>query len=111
MRDCVLYNSFAAAAVGVPGAFVAHGDVAILTGIWTNMLYNLARHAGCEMDKETALLVAGALIASTGTMLAGMKLANTYFGYTGVGTIPAMVIPRKTSNESKRFCVISTDIF
>lgn len=91
IKTCIARSSFAAAAVGVPGAFAAHGDIPVLTGIWANMIYRLAKHSECPMDMATAARIAGSIAVSMAAMSAGVKAANSYFAYTGVGTLPAIV--------------------
>jgi uncharacterized protein (DUF697 family) len=91
MKTAIGWSAGLAGAVGVPGAFAAHGDVPILIGIWTTLLVRLAFLAGKDLDKgKAAKIVAGVLLA-IGGFAGGVKLMTTAIAYTGIGTIPAMV--------------------
>ena len=92
MKATILWSALAAGAVGIPGAFGAHADVPVLLGIWTTLLIRLASQAGESMSKATAAKVAAGVLVGIGGFQAGVKLATTYFAYTGVGTIPAIIV-------------------
>ena len=62
-----------------------------IAGIWTGMLVRLSNQAGNRMNKGKAAKVAAGVLAGIGLFKTGFKLADTYFAYTGVGTIPAVV--------------------
>ncbi|MBI1327531.1 MAG: hypothetical protein GC136_07810 [Alphaproteobacteria bacterium] len=92
INNCILKYAFTNAAVGIPGALGGHIDVPFLAGSWAKMIYDVARVADRPMDMGTAVRVGAAVAGGVGTMMTGMKLANSYFAYTGIGTIPAMII-------------------
>ncbi|TAL32255.1 MAG: DUF697 domain-containing protein [Phenylobacterium sp.] len=77
--------------VGLFGAFTAHADVAVITAAWAGMFVKLGSQAGHSMNKDTCLKVATGVIVGIGGLAAGVKVANTWLAYTGVGTIPAMI--------------------
>jgi uncharacterized protein (DUF697 family) len=91
MQLTVTRSSFAAAAIGIPGAFGAHVDVPAIAAIWTGMLLRLSAQAGSRMENGKAMKVAAGVLAGIGLFKMGFKLANTYIAYTGIGTIPAVV--------------------
>jgi hypothetical protein len=88
MQATILRRSLVAGGIGIPGAFGAHLDVAPLAALWTEMLLRLAGQADQEMEKAKAAKIVAGVLAGIGTFKMGFKAANTYFAYTGVGTIP-----------------------
>lgn len=92
MHQTIIWSSLSTAVAGVPGAFMAHGDVMIIAAIWTTMLIALAKQSGATMEKAKAAKIIAGVLAGIGGFAGGVKLANTYFAYTGVGTVPAMII-------------------
>jgi len=92
MKTTILWSAAAAGAVGIPGAFLAHADVAVLVGIWTTLLGRLAYLSGEQLEKAKAAKIAAGAIGAIASMTAGVKLGTTYFAYTGVGTVPAIVV-------------------
>ena len=90
IKTSIIRHSIGGAAIGVPGAFAAHGDVAFLSLLWSKMIYTIADKSGAEMDKKTIFKIAATVGAAAGTASAGVKIANTYFAATGVGTPFAM---------------------
>lgn len=90
MRARILKTSLSLGAVGLPGAFAAHWDMVAIVPAWSTLLYKLAKDAGKQLDKATITKIAGAVAVGVGSALAGVKLANSYFAYSGVGTIPAI---------------------
>lgn len=91
MQATILRRSLVAGGIGIPGAFGAHLDVAPLAALWTEMLLRLAGQAGQEMEKAKAAKIVAGVLAGIGTFKMGFKAANTYFAYTGIGTVPAIV--------------------
>lgn len=92
MKRAILWHSLAAGGVGIPGAFAAHGDLVAITAIGVTLFIQLAVKAGKQMDKATATKIVAGVLAGIGGFAGGVKLANTYFAYTGVGTVPAIVV-------------------
>jgi len=91
MKTRIMWSSAAAGAVGVPGAFGAHLDLMAITAIWATLLVMLADQAGSSLDKAKAAKIVAAILAGITFFGTGFKLANTYFAYTGIGTIPAVI--------------------
>src|SRR4051794_16777769 len=91
MRTKIIWSSVTAGAVGIPGAFGAHADVLILIGIWTTLLVLLAKDAGSDLDKAKATKIVAAITVGISFFGTGFKLANTYFAYTVLGTLPAII--------------------
>jgi uncharacterized protein (DUF697 family) len=92
MNATILANSLGLGTVGLFGAFAAHSDLLAITPAWTHMFLRLAKQAGKSMDKETALKVVTGVLMGASALVGGIKLANTYFAYSGVGTVPAIVL-------------------
>lgn len=92
MRTRIICSSVTVGAVGIPGALGAHLDVVAIAGIWGNLLLMLGKQAGAEFDKAKATKIVAVILAGVGLFGTGFKLANTYFAYTGIGTIPAVVL-------------------
>jgi uncharacterized protein (DUF697 family) len=91
MKATIVRCSMGAAGVGIPGAFAAHGDLVAIGAIWTTMLIRLATHAGENLENSKATKIVAGVFAGIGLFKVGFKLANTYFAFTGVGTLPAMI--------------------
>jgi uncharacterized protein (DUF697 family) len=92
MKGTILATSLGLGAVGLFGAFAAHSDLMAITPAWTHMFLKLAKQAGKSLSKDTALkVVTGVLVGAMG-LLGGIKLANSYFAYSGVGTVPAVQV-------------------
>lgn len=89
-KGIILKNSFWAAAVGVPGAFAAHADIPILAGIWAKMIYEIAEDNNIELNEANAIKIAAAIGGAVGIAAVGVKAANTYFAYTGIGSLLAI---------------------
>ena len=88
----IIWASAGLAFVGVPGAFAAHADIPIITSAWAGLSVYLIDAAGINMDKASILkLVAGVLTAIT-SFIIGYKTATTAAAYTGIGTVPAIVV-------------------
>ena len=92
MKTTILWSATAAGAVGIPGAFAAHADVGVLVGIWTTLLIRLAYLSGEQLEKAKAAKIAAGAIGGVSAMTLGVKFGATYFAYTGVGTVPAIVV-------------------
>jgi len=91
MRTKIIWSAVTAGAIGVPGAFGAHADVPLLAGIWATLLVLLAKDAGAELDKAKATKIVAAIFLGISFFGTGFKLANTYFAYTVIGTLPAII--------------------
>lgn len=91
MQATIIRRSLAAGGIGIPGAFGAHLDVAPIAVVWTEMLVRLAGQARREMDKAKAAKIVAGVLAGIGIFKVGFKAANTYFAYTGIGTVPAVL--------------------
>lgn len=89
MKRSILWTSLGLGGVGLFGAFTAHADLVVIAPAWSALLVTLARQAGGQLDDDKALKVATAVALGVTSFLGGVKLANTYLAYTGVGTIPA----------------------
>jgi uncharacterized protein (DUF697 family) len=84
-------NALIAGGVGIVGAFGAHADIPFLIGIWVKMTLEIADCMGRKLDKDRAKKLVTGVITGIGGFVGGVKLANTYFAYTGIGTIPAIL--------------------
>ncbi|MDO8381017.1 DUF697 domain-containing protein [Phenylobacterium sp.] len=91
MHNTVILAALGLGFVGLFGAFQAHADVAVIVAAWATMFVTLARQAGNAMSRDAALKVAAGVIVGIGGMAMGIKVANNWLAYTGVGTIPAMI--------------------
>lgn len=91
MHDTIVWACIGLGVVGLFGAFAAHADVAVIVTAWTAMFVKLASQANRSMCKDTALKVASGIIVAMGGIAVGMKVANGWLAFTGVGTIPAMI--------------------
>jgi uncharacterized protein (DUF697 family) len=93
MKTVITVAAVAAAAVGVPGAFVGPGaDVPMLAGIWTTAAVKLIAHSGRSMEKHLVSKLVAATLASVGAFTGGMKLASTYMTYSTIATVPGVVL-------------------
>lgn len=92
MQRTILFAALAAAGIGVGGAFAGpHADVLALAPTWAAAMVRLAGQAGRDLDRQRALKLTTALLASIGSFAGGMKLATSYFAWSGVATLPAVV--------------------
>lgn len=91
MRRTVMWTAGGLGVEGLFSAFAAHADLAIITAAWTGMLVTLADQADLNLGKDQALKIATGVVVGIGGMAAGVKAANAFFAYTGVGTLPAML--------------------
>lgn len=92
MKTTILASSLSLGGVGLLGAFAAHSDLLAIAPAWSAMFIKIARQGGRSLDKNKALKIATGVLAGAGSLIGGIKLANTYFAYTGVGTVPAVLI-------------------
>lgn len=91
MHRTVLWTSCSLGGLGLFSAFAPHADLGVITTAWTAMFVTLAVQTGHKLSKDTALKIVGGILLGVGGIAGGAKLANTYFAYTGIGTIPAML--------------------
>jgi uncharacterized protein (DUF697 family) len=89
MHENAIYTAaFAAAAVGVPGAFAPFLDVTAVGGIWATMMVAIATKAGRQLDKDTALKIATAILTGASAYVAGSKLIGFLLHFIpGAGSI------------------------
>lgn len=93
MKSTITVAAVAAGGVGTIGAFLGPGgDVPLLAPIWISAAVHLADQAGQPMEKHLATKLVTTLLAGVGSFAGGMKLATTYFTYSGIGTIPGIVV-------------------
>jgi uncharacterized protein (DUF697 family) len=92
MKATILATSVGLGTVGLFGAFAAHSDLLAITPAWTHMFLRLAKQAGKTLDKDRAVKITSGVLMGATALIGGIKLANTYFAYSGVGTIPAIVV-------------------
>ena len=91
MHDIIVMASVGLGITGIFGVFVPHGDVPIIVAAWVGMFLKLAEEVKLEFDKDLAFKLAGGLVAAVGGLVSGVKIAETFLAYTGIGTIPAMI--------------------
>lgn len=91
MQRTILWTSLGLGGVGLFGAFTAHADLVVIAPSWAGLIIKLADQAGHELDRDKALKIATGVALGVAGFVGGVKLANTYLAYTGVGTIPAML--------------------
>ncbi|MEJ0027704.1 MAG: hypothetical protein WDN01_16895 [Rhizomicrobium sp.] len=91
MQRTIYWSALALGIEGLFGVFTVHADVPIIVAAWTGMFVKLASQAGRKMDKTTATKVAAGIVVGVGGIASGMRLAETWLAYTGVGTLPAMI--------------------
>jgi uncharacterized protein (DUF697 family) len=92
MHLTIIWTAAGLGGVGLFSAFAAHADIAVISAAWTGMLVTLAVQAGHSLSKDGALKIVAGILFAVGGLAGGIKLANTYFAYTGVGTVPAMIV-------------------
>jgi len=92
MKTAIVWSAVLAGAVGVPGAFGAHADVLALTAIWITLLIRLGILAGKDIEKGTAAKIVAGVLLGIGGFAGGVKLMTTAVAYTGIGTIPAIIV-------------------
>jgi uncharacterized protein (DUF697 family) len=92
MKTAIVWSATAAGVVGVPGAFGAHADVLALVAIWTALMVRLGILAGKEIEKGVAAKVVAGVLVGIGGFAGGVKLMTTAIAYTGIGTIPAIIV-------------------
>lgn len=91
MHRTIVWASLGLGFTGLFGVFTAHGDLAVIVPAWGAMIWKLSDQACIEFDRDAALKLAGGLAAAIGGLVTGVKVAEAFLAYTGVGTIPAMV--------------------
>jgi hypothetical protein len=91
MQLSIVRHSLSAGGIGFFGAFGAHADLPAVAGVWISLTLRLAYLADKELSKQTAAKLVTAVITGLGGFLGGFKLANTYFTYSGIGTVPAII--------------------
>ena len=91
MNATILWTSLSLGGLGLFTTFVAHADIGFVSVAWATMFVTLAIQAGHSLSKDTALKIAAGVMIGVGGLAGGIKVANTYFAYTGFGTIPAML--------------------
>jgi uncharacterized protein (DUF697 family) len=92
MKTTITTTSIGLGAVGIFGAFAAHSDLLAIAPAWTGMFLRLANQAGKPMERDRVLKVVTGVLVGVTSFVGGVKLANSYFAYTGIGTIPAIVV-------------------
>ena len=92
MHKTIIAATLGLGGVGIFGAFGAHADLAAISSAWVAMFATLAVQAGKPLEKATVLKIVAGIMLGVGGFVGGVKLANTYFAYTGVGTVAAMII-------------------
>lgn len=105
-------HSEIAGGLGAAGSFAAHSDIILLGGVWTRMIYKLARFHEVPMSWGGASKIAAAISTSALAFTSGFKAANSYFAYTGVGT-PAAMAANATVNYSLTYAAgqAASDVF
>jgi uncharacterized protein (DUF697 family) len=90
----IIFKAAVATSVaGVGGAFLGpHVDVPAIVAIWVGLVIALADDAGAAMSKDTALKIATTVAAGVALAMAGVKAGTTVFAWTGIGTVPAVVL-------------------
>lgn len=85
-----------AAGLGVVGLFSAfagpHADLLAIAPTWSGLLVKLADQSGQHLDKDTALKIASGVLMGVSAFGGGVKLASSAFAYSGVGTLPAVIL-------------------
>lgn len=97
IQKTITNHALGAAAVGVPGAFAAHADLGVLGGIWARMIVRIAEQTDVDIDFKSAAKIAATLGIAIGTIGTGVKAANTYFAWSGVGT-PLAILFNSSAN-------------
>ncbi len=87
-RDIVGTATWAAGAIGVPGAFAFGADIPVLIGIWTTGGVMIAERAGRAVSKDQVAKAATSAVAGAAALFAGSRLASFLFGFLpGPGTV------------------------
>lgn len=92
MKTTIFTTSLALGGAGVLGAFAAHSDLIVIAPAWVRMFTRLSQQAGKSLDKARALKITTGVLAGAASLVGGIKLANSYFAWSGVGTLPAVVV-------------------
>ena len=92
MQRTIVGTSVALGCTGLFGTFEPHADTGVIAAAWAAMFGALAAQAGHDITKDMALKIAGGVIVGIGGFMGGVKLANTYFAYTGIATPLAMLV-------------------
>lgn len=84
--------AFAAAAAGVPGAFIPALDLAVVGGSWVTMLLSISSTCRRQLDYNTALKFTTGVLAGAAAYLGGSKLLITiaFYAFPGLGTVASV---------------------
>jgi uncharacterized protein (DUF697 family) len=93
-HERVIYTAaITAAAAGVPGAFVPALDIGAISGAWGTMLIMIADKSGRELDYNTAMKLATAILGGAAAYLGGSKVFTMALNLIpGFGTVTAVGI-------------------
>lgn len=81
--EIIKIGSRAAAGAGVIGA--ATTDLPALAGIWGTMIYKIAKANYVDLDSDTCVKVATAVIASGASWMSGCAVLTKILTWSGVG--------------------------
>jgi uncharacterized protein (DUF697 family) len=85
--------ALAAAAAGVPGAFVVGIDIAAMSGIWTSMTLHIADENNRTMDKHTVAKFIATIAQGLAVYIAGSKIGIMLLHLIpGLGTLSVVAI-------------------
>lgn len=93
-HEVAIYTAaYAAAAAGIPGAFIPALDVGAISTAWVGMLLAIASNSNRHLDRNTALKFATGLLAGSAAYLGGSKLFTFALNFIpGIGTVAAVGI-------------------
>lgn len=97
MQATIVWTAAGLGGTGFLSVFTGVADIGIITAAWATMFVTLAGKAGRKMDKDKALKIIAGLFMGVGGFAAGVKIVETGLAYTGIGTIPAMVLNAGTN--------------
>jgi hypothetical protein len=61
----------------------------VISPAWATLTVALAEDSGETLQRDQALKIATGVALGVGSFVGGIRMANTYLVYTGVGTLPA----------------------
>lgn len=89
----ILKASAVTAGFGIGGAFLGpQADVPAIIATWVMLMGILAEDAGVEMTRESAIKIVTAVSSGVALALTGIKAGSLVFAWSGIGTVPALIL-------------------
>lgn len=91
IKEIITNRMIASVVISPAGALIPLLDTAAITGIWANMLYQIAKYHGVTLTTEECTKIIAACGSSILGYLGGSQLLNSLLNFIpGVGTLGAM---------------------